>query len=142
MLFRSHTGSFVKGSTGNHYTVTVTNSGVGDKAAATLVTMTETAPSGMTVTAMSGGGWTCNLATCTRSDVLLAGASYPTIDVTVSISLSATSPIVNAVAVTTASAETNTGNNSANDSTTLTAVNLGIGKSHTGSFVAGSTGNT
>jgi hypothetical protein len=52
----------------------------------TTVTVTEDPPAGMTITNMSGNGWTCSAATrsCTRNSVLAANASYPPIFVTVS----------------------------------------------------------
>ena len=144
-ISKSHVGSFVQGSTGNNYTVTVTNSGTGDKAAATAVSVTDVPPSGLTVTAMSGPGWTCTtIPTCTRTDVLLAGNSYPAITVTVTVGAAATSPQVNSITVTTAATESNTGNNTVTDSTVISAAllpDLTISKSHVGSFAQGSTGN-
>jgi hypothetical protein len=68
------------------------------------VTVTETAPSGLTLVSMAGTGWTCGGANpanvCTRSDVLAGGASYPVITVTVNVAANATSPQVNAAGVT------------------------------------------
>ena len=46
------------------------------------VTVTETIPVGLTLTSISGSGWNCTTAstfTCTRSDSLIPGASYPAI---------------------------------------------------------------
>src|SRR5262249_18124728 len=71
---------------------------------------------------MSGTGWTCTtLPTCTRSDVLLGGTSYPAITVTVTVTSNATSPQVNSISVTTAQNESNSGNNTATDSTVINA---------------------
>ncbi len=68
------------------------------------VTVTETAPSGLTLVSMAGTGWTCGGANpanvCTRSDALAAGASYPVITVSVNVAANATSPQVNTAAVT------------------------------------------
>jgi hypothetical protein len=68
------------------------------------VTVTETAPSGLTLVSMTGTGWTCgspNTANvCTRSDVLAGGASYPVITVNVNVAADATSPQVNTAGVT------------------------------------------
>src|SRR5207244_2019961 len=100
IVSKTHSGSFAQGQVGATYGVTVTNSGSGDKTAGNLVTVTESPPSGLTVTGMAGAGWTCStLPSCTRSDVLVAGASYPAITVTVSVAASATSPLVNNVSV-------------------------------------------
>ncbi len=96
-IAKSHSGSFAQGQIGAQYTISVRNAGLG--VVAGLVTMTETPPSGLTVTAMSGTGWTCNIPTCTRADALPAGASYPTVTVTVNVAGNATSPLVNTASV-------------------------------------------
>lgn len=122
-ISKMHSGNFLQGSSGNTYTVTVTNSGAGDKSASQAVSVTDAPTSGLTVTAMSGSGWTCTtLPTCTRSDLLAAGNSYPSITVTASVSGTATSPQVNAVSVTTAQPESNNSNNTATDSTTIVSI--------------------
>lgn len=82
--------SVSQGQTGVQYTVTVGNSGPGSTGGS--ITVTDTASSGLTITAMSGTGWTCTtLPTCTRSDALTAGDTYP-ITVTANVSGTATSP--------------------------------------------------
>jgi hypothetical protein len=96
-IAKTHSGSFAQGQTGAQYTVSVRNAGLG--VVAGLVTMTETPPAGLAVTAMSGTGWTCNIPTCTRADSLPAGASYPSVTVTVNVSGTATSPLVNTASV-------------------------------------------
>ena len=119
-ISKTHTGNFAQGQVGAMYTATVSNSGAGAKAAASLVTVTEVPPAGLTVTAMSGTGWTCTtLPTCTRSDVLAAAASYPPITVTVTVAPAAAASVSNGVNVTTAATESDTGNNSATDPTTI-----------------------
>ena len=71
---------------------------------AAAVTVTETAPPGLTLVSMAGTGWTCGGSNpanvCTRSDVLAGGASYPAITVTVNVATDTTSPQVNAAGVT------------------------------------------
>ena len=86
IIRKSHTGDFRQGDAADTYTLTVTNSGQGPTTDA--VTVADTLPPGLTATAVSGTGWSCTLATlsCTRSDSLAAGASYPVITVTVSVS--------------------------------------------------------
>ncbi len=68
------------------------------------VTVTETAPSGLTLVSMTGTGWTCGSPNpanvCTRTDALAGGASYPVITVNVNVAANATSPQVNTAAVT------------------------------------------
>jgi hypothetical protein len=73
VITQSHAGNFAQGQIGAQYTISVRNAGVG--ATAGLVSMAETPPAGLTVTAMSGTGWTCNTTTCTRSDALPPGAT-------------------------------------------------------------------
>lgn len=121
-ISKTHTGNFAQGQVGAEYTATVTNSGAAAKAAASLVTVTEVPPAGLTVTAMSGSGWTCaTLPTCTRSDVLAAAASYPPITITVTVAPAAAASVSNGVNVTTAAAESNAGNNSDTRPTTIVA---------------------
>src|SRR5262249_60023714 len=52
-------------------------------------------------TAMSGTGWTCNLGTltCTRSDVLAPGASYPAITLTVNAPINIQANVTNSATV-------------------------------------------
>jgi len=88
-ITKTHTGSFPRGSSGNNYTITVSNSAGAGPTIGT-VTVTDTLPNvvhTLVPTAISGTGWTCNLGTltCTRSDALAAGASYPAITLTVTV---------------------------------------------------------
>ena len=71
-------------------------------------------------TAISGTGWTCTLATltCTRSDALAPGASYPPITLTVNIPINIQNNFTNTAKVS-GGGETNTGNNTATDSISL-----------------------
>ena len=86
---------------------------------------------------MTGTGWTCNSNTCTRSDALSGGASYPAITVTVNVAGNATSPQTNSV---TASGGGG-GNASATDATVITPVaDLTVAGNHTGNFTQGQTG--
>lgn len=143
VLAKSHTGNFSQGQTGAEYRLVVTNNGAG--ASSGQVMVTDTLPAGLTATAISGAGWTCTLGTltCTRSDVLAAGASFPTITLTVTVAGNAAAQVTNQAAVS-GGGETNTANNSATDLTTITAVSLvpdlSMAKSHTGNFTQGQTG--
>src|SRR4029453_9596393 len=82
-IAKSHAEIFVMGQTGE-YTITVSN--IGQSPTAGAVTVTDTLPAGLTAASLSGEGWTCAVASvsCTRSDALAAGASYPPIMLTVS----------------------------------------------------------
>jgi uncharacterized repeat protein (TIGR01451 family) len=130
---KSHTGNFSQGQQNAAYTVTVSN-GQNAGGTAGTVTVTDTAPSGETLVSMSGTGWICTtLPTCTRTDSLAGGASYPTITVTVNVAANAVSPQVNAVAATGGGSP----NANTNDSTTILAPALSITKTHQGSFALG-----
>ena len=94
----SHTEIFQAGQQGATYSVTVTNAGPGPTNGST-VTVTDSVPTGMTFVSMAGSGWTCMSNSCTRSDLLSAGASYPSITTTVNVAANATSPETNQVSV-------------------------------------------
>jgi len=99
-ITKTHTGNFSQGQLGATYTLSVANKG-GASTDASTVTVTDTVPSGLTLVSLSGSGWTCvsGADTCTRTDVLNAGLSYPAVTVTVNVSPSATSPQVNMAAI-------------------------------------------
>ena len=141
-IAKTHSGNFSQGQTGATYSITATNSGSAPTSAA--VSVTDTLPAGLTATAISGTGWTCVLGTltCTRSDALAAGASYPVITLTVNVANNAASSVTNSVAVS-GGGETNTSNNTATDPTTITQLpDMTIAKTHTGNFTQGQTGAT
>jgi uncharacterized protein (TIGR03437 family) len=92
----SHQGTFAPGTGG--FTISVSNAaGAGTTAGA--VTVTEFLPDGMSLTSMSGSGWNCPAATCSRSDSLAAGKNYPPIAVSVQVSGNAPPQMINRVAV-------------------------------------------
>src|SRR5262249_9425960 len=121
------------------YTLTVTNNGA--RSTSGLVTVTDTLPSVFTPSAMSGPGWSCTLATltCTRSDALAVGASYPPIQLTVNIAADAPSGTFENRAVV-------SGGGAPNPATTtdpvrvVRGVDLKITKVHPGHFVRGEQG--
>src|SRR5436309_7899058 len=86
------------------------------------VTVTDTLPAGLTPTAIGGTGWTCVLGTltCTRSDALAAGASYPVITLTVNVAMNAAASVTNTASVS-GGGQTNTTNDSASDVTSIDA---------------------
>ena len=144
-ITKTHSGNFTQGQTGATYTITVSNSGSGPTSG--TVTVTETLPSGLTATAISGSGWTCTQPSgpCTRSDVLAPGGSYPVITLTVTVAGNAPASVTNSAAVA-GGGEVTTGNNTANDPTTITpqagVADLAITKTHAGNFTQGQTGAT
>jgi uncharacterized repeat protein (TIGR01451 family) len=119
-IAKSHSGSFVRGSTGS-YTVTVSNIAL-NAASSGLVTVSDPLPAGLTPTAASGSGWSCSIAaqtvTCTRSDALGAVSSYPVINITVSVAQSAAATLVNTATVS-GGGELNTTNDSASDTVSI-----------------------
>src|SRR5439155_845039 len=90
-IAKTHSGNFAPGQQGVTYTVTVSNAATAGPTSGT-VTVTETPPSGLALASMAGTGWICSANTCTRSDALSGGASYPPITVTVNVGAAATSP--------------------------------------------------
>ena len=136
----THTGNFTQGQSGAQYTITVTNSGSG--ATTGTVTVTDTLPSGLAATALSGAGWSCTLGTltCTRSDVLAAGASYPAITLTVNVANNAPASVTTTATVA-GGGELNSANDTASDVTTIIQMaDLTVTKGHTGNFGPGQTG--
>jgi uncharacterized repeat protein (TIGR01451 family) len=79
------------------YTINVGNSATAGPTVGT-VTVTDMLPLLMTATNMSGTGWTCSIVgtpTCTRSDVLLPGGSYPPITLTATFGANLTGQLDN-----------------------------------------------
>ena len=118
-ITKTHSGNFTQGQTGATYTITVSNTGTG--ATSGTVSVTDALPSPYLVaTAISGSGWTCSVGTlsCTRSDSLAAGSSYPAITVTVRVASNAPASVTNS-ATTSGGGASNSP--SASDPTTINA---------------------
>jgi uncharacterized repeat protein (TIGR01451 family) len=141
-ITKNHFGNFSQGDTGDTYTITVAN--IGNLASTGAITVTDALPAGLTATAISGIGWTANLntLTCTRSNTLFAGASYPPIVVTVNVSSSASASVTNTATVS-GGGDANPANNTASDATTINA-SAGVGNAITlvGWDVSGLPGGT
>ena len=131
---KSHSGDFQTGTAGS-YTIAVANNG--DGATTGTTTVTDTLPAGLSYASASGSGWSCGavgpLVTCTRAAAIGAGGSAPAITVNVNVTDAARPAVTNTASVATAN-ETATGNNSDSDPTAVKAIDVAIGKSHTGSF--------
>jgi uncharacterized repeat protein (TIGR01451 family) len=95
----SHIGNFTLGQPVAIYTISVQN--VSSTAGAGNVSVGDTLPAGLTATAIAGPGWACTLSTisCSRSDSLPVGSSYPPITVTVSVAANAVSQVTNQAAL-------------------------------------------
>lgn len=139
-ITKTHSGNFTQGQNGATYTVTVTNSG--NAATSGTVTVTDTIPAGLTLVSMAGTGWTCAANSCNRNNALAASTSYPAVTVTVNVAANAASSVTNTVVVS-GGGESNTGNDTANDPTTVNpsggggSPDLTITKTHTGNFTQG-----
>jgi uncharacterized repeat protein (TIGR01451 family) len=129
-VLKSHTDPFKQGETGDTYTITVSNGG--DDSTDGVVTLTDTLPAGLVAQAMSGTGWNCSgntfpatgpaTLTCTSSGVLASGASTGAITLTVDVASNAPASVINAVAVSGGDEGADkTGNNTFNDTTTVTS---------------------
>jgi uncharacterized repeat protein (TIGR01451 family) len=119
-IVKTHSGNFTRGSTGT-YAITATNSGAAATSGA-VVTVIDTLPTGFSYVSATGTGWGCSasgqVVTCTRSNVLGAGVSYPAIGITVSVAQSAASSITNTASVS-GGGQANTANDSSNDATSI-----------------------
>jgi fimbrial isopeptide formation D2 family protein len=120
-ITKTHSGTFNRGQTGAQYTITVSNVGFGPTVG--TVTVVDTLPNvsnTLVPTAISGTGWTCTLATltCTRSDALASGSSYPAITLTVDIPKNIKNTFTNTATVS-GGGDVNPNNNTATDTVTL-----------------------
>ncbi|MGA9335352.1 MAG: choice-of-anchor Q domain-containing protein, partial [Rudaea sp.] len=142
-IAKTHSDPFTQGDTGDTYMITVSNAvGVGPSSG--MVSVVDTLPTDLTASAIAGSGWSCTLGmlTCTRSDVLASGSSYPAITVTVDVATNAAPSVTNSATVS-GGGEVNTGNDSANDTTNITALpDLTIAKTHSDPFTQGDIGDT
>jgi uncharacterized repeat protein (TIGR01451 family) len=139
-ITKTHTGNFTQGQQGAPYTVTVSNTG--NAPTSGTITVTETVPSGLVLVSMAGTGWTCPSPgnTCSRSDVLAAGASYPVITVTVNVLATASSPQVNQVSASQPGLPPATTSDSTNIDPGMPI--LSVTKTHNGNFSQGQTNAT
>jgi len=141
-IAKTHFGNFSQGDTGDSYTINVAN--VGNLASTGIITVTDSLPVGLTATAISGIGWNVNLdtLTCTRSNTLFAGASYPPIVVTVNVASDAPASVTNTASVS-GGGDANPANNTTTDVTTINA-SAGAGNAVTlvGWDVSGLSGGT
>ena len=95
-ITKTHTGNFAINQQGT-YTVTVSNAG---DLPPQDTGVTEMPPAGMSIVSMTGDGWSCSSVSCSRSDTLAPGTSFPPITVTVQVAANVHSPLTNVVTVT------------------------------------------
>src|SRR5262249_18276802 len=136
----THSGSFAQGATGT-YTIIARNSGTAATTAA--VTVTDSLPSGLSATSISGTGWSCTLSslTCTRIDALAPGSAYPAITLNVNVAANAPTSVTNVTTVA-GGGEINTGNDSVSDPTIIVPISdMTIALSHSGNFIQNQSGS-
>jgi uncharacterized repeat protein (TIGR01451 family) len=118
--FMNHSANnFVQGQSGGFYRIDISN--VGTATTSGTVTVSDTLPTGLTATDVSGVGWTCTAGVtsiCTQSTPLLFNNSYAPIFITVAIAANAPTSVVNTVTVS-GGGEVNLANDTANDPTSI-----------------------
>lgn len=120
-LSLTHTGAFKQADASDVCIVTVSNAGVAATNGA--VSVFAAPPAGLTVTSLTGSGWTAaaDQQSATRSDPLAGGASYPPLSMTVRVDPDAPSTVTNLARVL-GGGELNTANDTASDSIAITAL--------------------
>jgi uncharacterized repeat protein (TIGR01451 family) len=131
----------VQGGAGQ-FTVTVSNVGASTSTAA-AVTVSNQLPAGMTMTSMSGSGWSFNSnnLTATRSGALNAGTNYPPITIGFALSSSAASSLTNRVTVSGGGDGNALNNTSIMVSSAAAGPDLVVGKSALGTYQQGQAGS-
>ncbi len=141
-IAKTHFGNFSQGDVGDSYTLIVAN--VGDLASTGTITVADALPAGLAATAISGIGWSADLSTltCTRSNTLFPGATFPPIAITVNVASDAPASLTNTATVA-GGGDVNPANNTASDATTINA-SAGSGNATTlvGWDVSGLSGGT
>ena len=122
-ITKTHQGTFHRGQNGAQYFLTVSDDPTAGPTTGT-VTVVDTLPvignpHNLVPVSLAGAGWTCDLPslTCTRSDTLAPGASYPVITFTVNIPQNITNHFTNTATV--------SGGGDPNSHTAADPVNLG-----------------
>lgn len=99
-ILKSHTGAFNRGASGV-FTLSVSNAG--GQPTSGLVNVSDLVPDGLLPIAATGTGWSCSITgqslTCSRSDALPPGTTYPVISLSVNIAPSALGTITNTATV-------------------------------------------
>ncbi len=94
----THSGYLAPGQTAATFAVVVSNAAGAGPTTGT-VRVKELVSSGLTLVSMAGAGWSCSSDTCTRTDALPGGSSYPALTVTANVAADAPSQVENEVAV-------------------------------------------
>jgi len=135
--FMNHSiSNFVQGQSGI-YRIDISN--VGTAITSGAVTVSDTLPTGLTATDMSGIGWTCSVgatSSCTQSTPLVPNDSYAPIFLTVNIAANAPASVVNTVTVS-GGGDTVSSNNSFSDPTQIAVPLVDLSPQVSGSGFAG-----
>ena len=133
-ITKTHTGNFTPGTNGT-YTLLVQS--VGSATINGPITVTDPAPTGLTLVSAAGSGWACSaagqLATCTVTPPggLASGASLPPITITVSTTLAAAPSVTNTATVANAN-DLDPANNSSSSTTAVDNADLAVVKTANG----------
>jgi uncharacterized repeat protein (TIGR01451 family) len=118
-IAKSHSGNFTAGTNGS-YGLVVQNSG---GAVSGTTTVTDTLPAGLSYVSGSGTGWSCGavgqVVTCTSSDTVAGGSSFPTLTLVVAVAGSAGSSVNNVASVSNPSVNGGAAINSNTDATAI-----------------------
>ncbi|MFD5814261.1 hypothetical protein [Streptomyces sp. NPDC127038] len=100
-IAKRHRGAFTQGEDGV-YTITAANGTAAGPTDGTKVIVRDLLPAGLRVERIDGRGWHCirTALTCTRSDVLPAGHSYPAITLKVDVACNARPRVTNVAVIT------------------------------------------
>ena len=138
---KSHSGNFTPGQTGT-WSIAVGNTAASGASSGT-VTVTDTLPSGYSVSSAGGRDWTCSgtgtqALTCTNSDAIAAGSSFGTITLLVNVPANSPGSVQNMATASgggaAQSANSNTDTVTVNQAATITSAN-------NTTFVAGTGGS-
>ena len=117
-ITKSHTGNFIQGQTGT-YTGTITNTGQGPTMGLVTVIQDPSLRDLYPCPPRGQAGRALNGTSCSRSDSLAPGSSYPPITLTVKVAANAPASITNTVRVS-GGGDTDEANNTASDPTAIT----------------------
>lgn len=136
-ITKTHAGKLVKGSPAT-FTLTVRNEG-GARTQGT-VTVTDLLPSGLTPVSATGTGWTCSTSgstvTCTRSDALAAGATWPAISLVADVTDAAPATVANTATVSGGGDSPDADNSAVDSAPTVAVTDLALTKTASPTSVA------
>ena len=137
---KSHTGNFTPGQTGT-WSIAVSNTATNSLSSGT-VTVTDTLPSGYTMSSATGTDWSCSgtgtqSVTCTNNDAISGGASFAAITLNVNVPVNSPGSVQNSA---TASGGGATQSATSNTDTVTVSQSASITSANSATFVAGTAG--